>query len=151
MNQNQHQNQLRNQHLNQHHEPTPEPTPEEELEIDINFDYTTVYQDAIRNDEYAIFEGTWTANKDILFDTWEAYLENDYWSLSFSAKFGFTVRKDGTWKLDLNMFKDDLDDESDSNDDGTVTFNYDLTIEIQAEGKTFSKKAQVTVIDCLEV
>jgi len=116
-------------------EPTPEPTPDVELEIEIGFTKTTSEQDiqaTFGNSTYGVFEGTWTANKEVAaFDFWEAEIDDTL----IGPSYGMRVKKNGTWVLDLSQ---------------TGSFDpqtYDLAITLRAEGKTFTNTASVTITD----
>ena len=116
-------------------EPTPEPTPDVELEIEIGFTKTASEQDiqsTFGNSTYGVFEGTWTANKEVaVFDSWEAEIDDTI----IGSSYGMRVKKNGTWVLDLS--------ETGSFDPQT----YDLAITLRAEGKTFTNTASVTITD----
>ena len=116
-------------------EPTPEPTPDVELEIEIGFTKTTSEQDiqaTFANSTYGVFEGTWTANKEVAaFDFWEADIDDTL----IGPSYGMSVKSNGTWVLDLSQ---------------TGSFDpqtYDLAITIRAEGKTFTNTTSVTITD----
>jgi hypothetical protein len=116
--------------------PTPTPTPNVDLDIQIGFTITSSVEDTssvwASGNTYAKFGGTWTANKELdSVDDWEADLDDTI----IGAGSGMTLKKDGTWVLDLSQ----------TGSFGTGT--YPLIITIKAEGKTFTNQTTVTVTE----
>jgi len=116
-------------------EPTPAPTPEVELDIQITMPSGTFEQDvtsaALSQNVYVIFEGKWTANKEVsAFDDWSAEIDGT----SLDSGSGVQLKKDGRIIIDGSGGLGALDPKT-----------YTLEITIKAEGKTFTKSGEVTI------
>jgi len=116
-------------------EPTPAPTPEVELDIQITMPSGTFEQDvtsaALSQNVYVIFEGKWTANKEVsAFDDWSAEIDGT----SLDSGSGMQLKKDGRIIIDGYGGLGALDPKT-----------YTLEITIKAEGKTFTKSGEVTI------
>lgn len=116
-------------------EPTPAPTPEVELDIQITMPSGTFEQNvtsaALSQNEYVVFEGKWTANKEVGgFDDWSAEIDGT----SLDSGSGMQLKKDGRIIIDGSGGLGALDPNT-----------YTLEITIKAEGKTFTNSGEVTV------
>lgn len=116
-------------------EPTPAPTPEVELDIQITMPSGTFEQNvtsgAFSQNEYVVFEGKWTANKEVAgFDDWSAEIDGT----SLDRGSGMQLKKDGRIIIDGYGGLGALDPNT-----------YTLEITIKAEGKTFTNSGEVTV------